>query len=201
VDSETKGLPPNEAGQHLEQAYSYKETDKFEDALRECDAAIQIDPSLSEAHNLRGIALEELDRPGEAIKAYKQAISLDPDFHEAKSNLALLELELGEKFQPVTIAAYKNYVEANIAKDILDSEGIFSVVLRGQLQVRKTDVERACEVLNIKPEGTEVSDDEPVEEEEREGYEEAPLSESPIVRYEKSRSPLSFFKKRRRDSE
>ena len=56
VDSEMKSPePPNEAEQHLEQAYSYKETCDFERVLRECDAAIQIDPSLSEAHNLRKI--------------------------------------------------------------------------------------------------------------------------------------------------
>ena len=215
MDSEMKSPElPNEAGQHLERAYSYKETCDFERVLRECDAAIQIDPSLAEAHNLRGIALEELGHPGEAIKAYKQAISLDPDFPEAKSNLELLELELGEKFKPVTIATFTHPIEANIAKNLLDTEGIWSFIadeninrlypfLTGgiRLQVRQPDAERACELLNTKPEGAEVSDDEPAEEEESEGHDESPTSDSPIVRYEKGHSPLSFFKKKKKSSD
>ena len=214
VDSEMKSPePPNEAEQHLEQAYSYKEADKFEDALREADAAIKLDPSLADAHNLRGIALEELGRTEEAVKAYKQAIGLDPEFSEARSNLELLEQEIGEERQPVTIAAYRTPVEANIAKDILNSEGIWSFIFNGRagtvnwlytggsggvtLQVRKSDAERACEVLNIKPEDADVSDDEPAKDEECEGHEEAPVNESPVVRYDKSNSRLPFFKKRK----
>jgi tetratricopeptide (TPR) repeat protein len=116
---------------------------------------------------LRGIALEELGRKNEALEAYKQAINLDPEFREAKKNLSLLEQDLAEKYQSVTIATYDHTVEANIAKDILESEGIFSVIIetrrgggivpqtwgfgRACLQVRKPDVERACELLDIKP--------------------------------------------------
>jgi Flp pilus assembly protein TadD len=151
-----------EARPHLEQAYTYKEADKFEDVLREADAAIAIDPSLAEAHNLRGIALEALGREDEAIKAYKQAISLDPEFREAKNNLSDLGIDPAEKHQPVPITDYRNPIEASIGKAILDSEGIFSVVLHGQLCVRETDEEKARELLSGKPDISE-ADSEPVE--------------------------------------
>jgi tetratricopeptide (TPR) repeat protein len=219
VDSEMKSPePPNEAEQHLEQAYSYKEADKFEDTLREADAAIKIDPSLADAHNLRGIALEELGHEDEAIKAYKQAISLDLEFSEASSNLELLEQEIGEGRQPVTIAAYRTPVEANIAKDILNSEGIWSFISNGRagtvnwlytggsggvtLQVRKSDAERAIELLNLKAVAAEDSDDEADEKEELvTHHDEPPVNESPIVRYDKSDSRLPFFKKRKKESD
>jgi tetratricopeptide (TPR) repeat protein len=192
VDSETKGPPLTKAELLLEQAYSYKEADKFEDTLREADAAIQIDPSLAEAHNLRGIALEELGRKDEALKAYKQAISLDPEFHEAKKNLSYLESDLAEKNQPVPITDSRNPIEANISKAILDSEGIPSFVLHGQLCVRGTDEEKARELLSGKPDISEPLDNEPVEERPW------PLSllQSPFTRHEK-RKRIPPSKKRK----
>ena len=163
MDSETKSPSQAEAERLLEQAYTYKESDKFEDVLREADAAIAIDPSLAEAHNLRGIALEALGREDEAIKAYKQAISLDPEFREAKNNLSDLGIDPTEKYQPVPITDYRNPIEASIGKAILDSEGIFSVVLHGQLCVRETDEEKARELLSGKPDISETLDNELVE--------------------------------------
>jgi tetratricopeptide (TPR) repeat protein len=294
-----ENLSDLEAEPHLEQAYSYKEADKFEDALREADAAIKIDPSLAEAHNLRGIALEELGHLKEALEAYRQAIVLDPEFREAKNNLSELASDLAEEgqlvtddnHQLVTVATFTHPTEANIAKTVLDTEGIWSFIadeninrlypfltrgiklqvrqpdaeralelLNGKpagadvvnnepdkddeyqlvtidtfantteaesaktvldkagiwscinikrmsslprggitlnLQVRQPDAERAFELLYGKPEGTDVSDAGPAEDEEREVHKEAPTNESPIVRYDKSNSRLPFFKKRK----
>jgi len=193
VNSEAKNPgTQTEAERHLEQAYIYKDNCDYARVLRECDAAIEINPSLVEAHNLRGISLEELGKPEEAHKAYKQAVSLDPDFHEAKSNLELFEQDLAEKYQLVTIAAYNTAIEANISKNILHSEGIWSFICgpRGgyaslphtsgfglvRLQVRKPDAERACEALDIKPEDTEELGDE-ADEDEDEGEDEEDLQE------------------------
>ncbi|MFA5374779.1 MAG: tetratricopeptide repeat protein [Dehalococcoidia bacterium] len=89
--SEINYDPQSEAGQHIEKAYSYNERNKFEDVLRETDAAIKIDPSIAEAYNLRGMALEELGQTPEAMESYRHAIELDQDFHEAKNNLSDLE--------------------------------------------------------------------------------------------------------------
>lgn len=88
---------PTDAQHHLNQAYVYEDEGEFEKALAECDAAIEIAPSLAEIHNLRGIVLEDSDRKEEAVEAYKEAIRLDPEFHEAVDNLSELESELGER--------------------------------------------------------------------------------------------------------
>ncbi len=73
--------------QHLEQAYSLEANADLNSALQECEAAIQLDPTLAEAHNLRGIILEELGQSEQAIAAYGEAARLDPKFEEAQQNL------------------------------------------------------------------------------------------------------------------
>jgi tetratricopeptide (TPR) repeat protein len=86
---------PAEARQHLEQAYLAEEEDDFENALRECDLALQFAPNWAEAHNLRGIVLEALGRAEEAIAAYREAIRLDPGFDDARQNLREATAEAG----------------------------------------------------------------------------------------------------------
>jgi len=84
----------NEAEQHYEQASAYEEQNEFDEALKECDAAIQITPNYADAHNLRGIVLEGLGRKEEAVLAYREAIRSDPTYSEAAENLKNLEDEL-----------------------------------------------------------------------------------------------------------
>lgn len=92
---EKASLPPSdEAAQHLEQAFAWEDEDKYEKALEECDAALQLDPTLADAHNLRGVILEELGREREAVLAYREGLRLDPGFDAARENLQAVEAEL-----------------------------------------------------------------------------------------------------------
>ena len=86
----------SQAVHYLEQAYASEDPDDFQEALEECDAAIDLDPGLAEAHNLRGMILDELGRKEEALAAYREALRLDPSFQEASDNLYDLEDELEE---------------------------------------------------------------------------------------------------------
>ena len=150
--------PKIRAKHHLDQAYSsYEDSEELEKALLECDAALELDPYLVEAHNLRGILLEELGRPTEAIKAYKQAIQLDPSFTEAKDNLSDLKSDLASRGgRLVTIARFTFPGEAHVLKSRLEAEGICSFIggvdnvamtSGGILQVKEEDVEKALEIL------------------------------------------------------
>ena len=48
--------PLNQAQQHLQQAFElYENQEDFQQALEVCELALQLDPYLVEAHNLRGI--------------------------------------------------------------------------------------------------------------------------------------------------
>lgn len=161
-------------------------------ALTECDAAIELDPSCADAHNLRGIVLEQLGRSGEAAEAYKKAIGLDPAFDEAIRNLWELEREAGTRHELVTIATFTFPMDAYVPQSKLNSEGIWSLVAderivnldwrycfalgRVRLQVRDSDVEQALRVLEeLLPELMDVDDDQP----------RCPACGSALTRYEK----------------
>lgn len=88
--------PEDEAAQHLERAFALEDRDEYEEALEECDAAVQVDPTLADAYNLRGVILEELGRNGEAIQAYREVLRLDPGFAAVHENLRAAEAELDE---------------------------------------------------------------------------------------------------------
>lgn len=91
-----KGVSPlskNEAIKHLDRAFTLDEENEYQRALDECDRAIQIDPTLSDAHNLRGVILEELGMNDDAVLAYREAVRLDSNFNEAKENLRDIEFE------------------------------------------------------------------------------------------------------------
>jgi len=153
-----------EAESHYAQAYGCEESGDLEKALRHCDAALRIAPSLADAHNLRAIVLEEMGREDEALGAYRRAIVVEPNSEEAIRNLLDLERELGISHELTTIATFSYPVEAYIPKTKLKTEGIWSFVAdetivmtnwlycnavgRVKLQVREADVHRALQILD-----------------------------------------------------
>ncbi len=116
----------SEAKDLLKQAYAYEEAGDFEAALEACEAAIERDPLLAEAHNLWGILLEALGDPSAALAAYEKAVELDPEFAEAANNLIELRAELAEEIDLVTIATFSHPTEAHIPRARLESEGIWA---------------------------------------------------------------------------
>ena len=56
-----------------------------DDILKTAGRALEIDPSLAEAHAARGFALMTADRRTEAAAAFQRALALDPNCHEANS--------------------------------------------------------------------------------------------------------------------
>ena len=87
------GTEPTQAHQHLEKAYIHADAGELEDALRECDLAIETAPEWADVHNLRGVVLDEMEQEEEAITAYEEAVRLDAGFEEAIDNLAKARAE------------------------------------------------------------------------------------------------------------
>jgi protein O-GlcNAc transferase len=61
---------------------------EMQDAVRQIDAALKINPKVAIAHNNRANALQALGQRQEAIKSYGRAIALKPDYAEAYYNRA-----------------------------------------------------------------------------------------------------------------
>ena len=88
-------LPPAAAtSRHLETAELFRREDRLDEALIECDRAVEIAPSLAQAHTLRGSVLERLGRTQEALAAYRRAVDLDPVRLDARNHLRTLEAQL-----------------------------------------------------------------------------------------------------------
>ncbi|MGD8819311.1 MAG: tetratricopeptide repeat protein [Anaerolineae bacterium] len=88
------GTESSQARQYLDKAYALDEDFDFGKALEACDTAIQLDPTLADAHRLRGAILEELNRQQEAVQAYREALRHDPCSESVKWNLQMAETEL-----------------------------------------------------------------------------------------------------------
>jgi tetratricopeptide (TPR) repeat protein len=193
--------PENPAAYHFEQALRYfDDTDEYDRALAEIDAAIKADPNLADAHNLRAMILEELDRPLEAIAAYKEALDIDPEHADAQENLSGLRDELVDAGGLVTIATFSHVLEAHIVKGRLETEGIWSFVADEntvvanwlysnavggvKLQVREEDVDAAQLILADGP-GEIDWEGEGGEEDEEDDPEHCPRCDSNAIRYEK----------------
>jgi len=88
------GKNPARTMQYFEEAQkTYDDEANFKDALLNCDLAIQYDPDLAEAYNLRGLILDALGRTSEALTAYQEAVRLNPKLDDAIINLRDAELE------------------------------------------------------------------------------------------------------------
>lgn len=72
--------------------------EEYEDALREIDGAIELNPGYPDLYNFRGIALCELGREDEAIEAFTHASSLNSRFMVPRLNLAFALLR-AERFK------------------------------------------------------------------------------------------------------
>lgn len=63
-------------------------------AFKEFESALELDPEFTEAHNALGVVLHlAFRRLDEAVKHYKRALELRPTFSEAKTNLANVYLD------------------------------------------------------------------------------------------------------------
>jgi tetratricopeptide (TPR) repeat protein len=82
---------------HLKSAQQlYDKGSNLEEALSNCELALEKLPMLADAHNLRGLILDDMGRIDEAIKAYRKALEINPGHEGARANLTDAEKEIAE---------------------------------------------------------------------------------------------------------
>ena len=87
-DNINKSVPKKKSSEeYYNQAQEYYESAKYDEALMECNKAIELTPDDGESHNLRGLIFEEKGLLNEAIQEFREAIRLDPSNKIFKENL------------------------------------------------------------------------------------------------------------------
>lgn len=78
-----------EAGEHMRQAQLHLQARKYSEAIQEVDKALGLDPTNSNAYNLKGYAYLRSGNYEEAVKNLKRSIESDPANVWGHYNLAL----------------------------------------------------------------------------------------------------------------
>jgi tetratricopeptide (TPR) repeat protein len=85
---------PN-AADYRNRGMIWNEKGEYDKVLRDCDAAIRLDPDYAMAYNSRGVAWYEKGNCEKAISDYNQAIRLDPNNADAHYNRGLAGHKVG----------------------------------------------------------------------------------------------------------
>lgn len=132
-------LTPEErkALEHNERGLEFFSKGKLDDAIKEYDEAIRLDPKLAAAHNNLGSVYFAGGRFEEAAAAFRHAGELDADYGQAFFNLALAQIKLGREKEvnealDASLRAYVSAGEAHLkAGRLKEAEEAF----RGMLQI------------------------------------------------------------------
>ena len=91
VEEATKGLriadkPEHTAALLVARADALTELARYEEALADCDAALEVDPFFAPAHASEGAALAKANRLPEAVECFTRALELDREMALARVN-------------------------------------------------------------------------------------------------------------------
>ncbi len=90
-DSRDRGAAPvtvtNSAKEHLMSGREALQSGRLNQAISELSTAVYLDPKLSEAHNLLGVAYAQKGLQDRAKESYERAVKADPDDAQTLNNL------------------------------------------------------------------------------------------------------------------
>ncbi|GMH31241.1 hypothetical protein Nepgr_033084 [Nepenthes gracilis] len=91
-------LCENNAVYYCNRAAAYTQSHKYNEAIRDCLKAIEIDPNYSKAYSRLGLAYYAQRNYSDAInKGFKKALELDPTNNAVKENIRVAEQKLKEE--------------------------------------------------------------------------------------------------------
>jgi len=93
-----------DAEQHVEQAHEHYENEYWQDANRELQLALEINPNNYSWWFNKGLILDTLSRYPEAIEAFENALDIEPNDPEIMNCLAIDYTRLGQYQKSVEIA-------------------------------------------------------------------------------------------------
>lgn len=114
------------ASAYKDSAFLAYDRGEYENAVNDCDVAIEKNPNYDEAYNLRGQAKVHLQLQEEALVDFDEAIRLNSEYAEAFYNRAKIKNSLGEYGQSLSdfdevIRLKSDYAEAFLGKGVAQS--------------------------------------------------------------------------------
>ena len=89
------GGDSDKAAEHYVKGTVYTTAGPWENAIKEFDESIRLDPKAADAHNNRGAVYAELDQFQKAIGDYDEGIRIEPDLSNGYHNRAIAYCDLG----------------------------------------------------------------------------------------------------------
>ena len=83
------GGDSDKAAEHYVKGTIYTTAGPWENAIKEFDESIRLDPKAADAHNNRGAVYAELDQFQKAIGDYDEGIRIEPDLSNGYHNRAI----------------------------------------------------------------------------------------------------------------
>lgn len=87
---------PNSAFAHYSLGIGYDSLGNLENAAKQFEKAIQIQPDYFEAHNNLGIVYDQLGRTEDALREYQNVLKSDPENIRVRNNLGILYEKKGD---------------------------------------------------------------------------------------------------------
>ena len=123
---------PGNARAHYSLGIVLARRGQLDDAMANCQMALELNPNSAEAHYNLGLVLATCRRTDEAIAQYEKALELDPDYAEAHNNLgcalvsckrvdeAVVHWETAVKLKPDSANAHYNLGNAMAGRGQID---------------------------------------------------------------------------------
>ena len=122
----------------------------IDEAVRQFEESIRLEPDNAEAHNSLGIALGKNGQTDEAIRQFEEALRLRPDFADAHDNLGVALAAKGQ-----TDEAIRQYLEAlRLKPDNAEAHNNLGAALGKKGQIDEA-VRQYQEALHLNPDAAE----------------------------------------------
>src|SRR5205807_3958058 len=115
-----------------------REERRFEEAIAQHSAAVELQPQSAAAHNSLGLSLAKAGRDDEAIRHYGRAIALQPGLIDAYLNLAMSHFSQGRAHDAVAITMRSIDVRETPENKTLFAQFVYGLsIVRDDLTLRR----------------------------------------------------------------